>query len=46
MDERIYKLYVTKDLTEYKGFCHKYECTINGEKGIFKERMNTASKDH
>ena len=46
MNNRIYKLYNITDKTEYKGFCAKYECTINGEVGIFKERMNSASKDH
>lgn len=46
MIDKIYKLYNVKDKSEYRGLCKKYECTIKGEHGIFKERLNSASKDH
>lgn len=46
MKNRIYKLYNISSKSEYKGNCNKHECTIKGEPGIFKERMNSASKDH
>ena len=46
MDERIYRLYNIADRTEYKGNILKHECSIKGERGIFKERINSASKDH
>lgn len=44
--ERLYKLYSIKDRSDYEGSTIKYECTINGERGIFKERRSMQSKDH
>ena len=44
--ERLYKLYSIKDRSDYEGSTIKYECTINGERGLFKERRSMQSKDH
>lgn len=44
--EKIYKLYEIKDKTDFIGSTIKYECTINGERGLFKERRSMQSKDH
>lgn len=44
--EKLYKLYNIKDKADYDGSIIKYECTINGERGLFKERRSTLSKDH
>lgn len=43
---RIYKLYNRQETNEYQGFCKKVYCDINGEHGIFKEKMSTRSIDN
>lgn len=44
--EKLYKMYDAKDRADYEGSIAKYECTINKELGIFKERHSLQSKDH
>lgn len=44
--EKIYKMYNIHNMMDYTGSTLKCECTINGERGIFKERRSTQSKDH
>jgi len=44
--EKLYKLYNIKDKREYEGSIEKCECSINGEYGLFKERMSMQSIDN
>jgi hypothetical protein len=44
--EKLYKLYNITDKKDYDGSTVKCECTINGEYGLFKERMSMQSKDN
>jgi hypothetical protein len=44
--EKLYKLYNIKDRKDYEGATVKCECTINGEYGLFKERISLQSKDN
>lgn len=44
--EKLYKLYKIKDRSDYNGSIQKIECVINNERGLFKERLSTQSKDH
>ena len=44
--EKLYKLYNEKDISDYIGSTKKYECDIKHQHGIFKERRSTQSKDH
>jgi hypothetical protein len=44
--ENLYKLYNITDKKDYEGSTVKCECTINGEYGLFKERMSMQSKDN
>lgn len=44
--EKLYKMYIIKNKENYNGGIEKYECVINNERGIFKERVSTRSKDH
>lgn len=44
--EKLYKLYIIKNKADYEGSTAKYECVINNERGLFKERMSMQSKDN
>lgn len=44
--EKLYKLYIIKDNLDNGGTSIKYECVINKERGIFKQRRAPHSKDH
>lgn len=46
MGENLYNMYEIKNRSDYEGSIVKYECTINKERGLFKERISTQSKDH
>ena len=46
LSEKLYKLYVIKNKEDYSGSIKKCECVINNERGLFKERFSTRSKDH
>ncbi|MBO5389211.1 MAG: HipA domain-containing protein [Lachnospiraceae bacterium] len=46
MSEKLYKMYIIKNKADYCGSIQKYECVINDERGLFKERISTQSKDH
>lgn len=45
-EERLYKMYSIKNRAGYSGTLMKCECRINGEHGIFKERLSNQSRDH
>lgn len=46
LNEKLYKMYIIKNRQDYTGSIQKYECVINNERGMFKERISTQSKDH
>lgn len=46
LGENLYHMYEIKNRSDYEGSIIKYECTISGERGLFKERVSTQSKDH
>lgn len=46
LEKDLYKLYLIKNMESYEGSIEKCECTIKGEKGIFKERIGPHSKDN
>lgn len=46
LNEKLYKMYIIKNRQDYTGSIEKYECVINNERGMFKERISAQSKDH
>lgn len=46
LNEKLYRMYKAKHWQDYNGSIEKYECTINKEHGLFKERVSRQSKDH
>ena len=46
MKEKLYNMYNKKYRSSYGGSIKKIECTINNERGLFKERFSISSRDH
>lgn len=42
----LYKMYAIKSMKDYEGSIIKFECVIDNERGVFKERRSLQSKDH